>query len=260
MFQQNHSTDERTPQDEARGVNLSDAAQQLADSLTRRDFNPPVLPKGFADRFETHIVLGVAAELSKHLYENRNDNGTVRVIVDLDDYLNQVIDGYIHEYDNRTERGRPGRFNNPTNPDSIIFYNCGLRTIMDKIGIDPCTATVFVSDIGRHRRFKIEIDVELQRLAMNVDRYVAECRAKEQLAVEQQRSETLYKWVEELVTIQRNSKQIEFLVEIQSDLKILTGYAKDVMGEFENVKTKLEALWIATRRKAKGKNKTDATK
>ena len=260
MFQQNHTTADRAPQDEACGVNLSDAAQQLADSLTRRDFNLPVLPKGFADRFETHIVLGLAAELSRHLYENRNDNGTVRVIVDLDDYLNQVIDGYIREYEDRTERGRAGRFNNPTNPDSIVFYNCGLRSILDKIGIDPCAATVFVSDLGSHRRFKIEIDVELQRLAMSVDRYVAECRAKEQLVVEQQRSETLYKWVEELVTIQRNSKQIEFLVEIQSDLKILTGYAKDVMGEFENVKTKLEALWIATRRKAKGKNKTDATK
>ena len=234
---------------EAKVEQMHSQTKSATEILTNfRHFNErgqASFPAEFPKELELAVIAAVLQTPAAH--RMNGPDADPKIMIDLDRNIGDKITKLFYAGRRRYEYGYNG--NHTVCLTDFVMINCGLWKTLENLYFNHRTTRLYhTENPDRSIDYKIELIIphnnilELleNRLIHWADIETAERNAKEM--------HELYVWMKEQKEDDTSKKILSIVTEIGTDVKMVIGFAKDLMGELVSIKTKLAAIG---KRKAK---------
>lgn len=200
----------------------------------------PTLPSNFGKRLELAIIEGIFAHPIPHHSELHAYDPDI--IIDLDTAVGDMITNHFHD----CRQNDPRRRMRLTEFGMLV---CGMWKALENLHIPHGACRLFhTEEVNGTIAYKLQLVIPHNNILELLEKrltFWASAELEEQKAKEMHE---LYVWMKGQKEDDGTKKVLSIITEIGTDVKMLLGFAKDSMGEFATVKTKLETIWRAIRK------------
>lgn len=203
----------------------------------------------FPAEFPKELELAVIAAVLQTPTAHRMNGPDVdpKIMIDLDRNIGDKITKLFYAGRQRYENGYNG--NHTVCLTDFVMINCGLYKTLENLYFDHRTTRLYhTENPDRSIDYKIELVIPHNNILELLEKRLIHWAGIETAERNAKEMSEIYVWVKEQKEDNTSKKILSIVTEIGTDVKTLIGFAKDSMGEFTAVKTKLEAIWRNARK------------
>ena len=198
--------------------------------------------------FSKELELSIIEKVSCIVYARFSHGPDIdrKITIDLD---KDVADKITQFY--RAEQGSREPYNGSRRMSltDFVLMNCGLWKILENLYFDTRTSRIYHTENGDGSiDFKLELEIQHNNINEIFETRLLHWARIETEELKAKEMHELYVWMKEQKEDDTSKKILSIVTEIGTDVKMVIGFAKDLMGELVSIKTKLAAIG---KRKAK---------
>lgn len=202
----------------------------------RRESCP--IPSDFSKELELSIIEKVFCIVYARF--NHGPDIDRKITIDLDkDIADKITQFYRAEQGSREPYSGSSRMS----LNDFVLMNCGLWKILENLYFDTRTSRIYYTENGDGSiDFKLELEIQHNNINEIFEARLSHWARIEADELKAKEMHELYVWMKEQKEDDTSKKILSIVTEIGTDVKMVIGFAKDLMGELVSIKTKLASI------------------